>query len=52
MVDGYGKDQVETGHADGYETWIKGLRWLQEGPWWLTLGDINKQEEIQRSRSC
>ena len=54
-VDGNGEGKVETCRADGLgavkdgrEARDKGGRKTDRG--WLTLGDINKQEDMQRSR--
>ena len=59
MIDGHGEGQVETCRADGlgavkdeHEAWTEGPRWPEDLSWWLTLRDINKQEDMQRSRPC
>ena len=59
MVDGHEEGQVETCRADGLgevkhgrEAWTERLRWQEDSSWWLTLGDINKQENMKRSRPC
>ena len=58
-VDGHEEGQVETCRADGLgavkhgrEAWTERLRWQEDSSWWLTLGDINKQENMKRSRPC
>jgi hypothetical protein len=53
MVGEYGEGQVDTYRADGlgaekdwYEASTEGPSWPKDLLWWVTLRDINKQEDM------